>query len=70
MRDLDTQWTSRQAKLYTRAGMGPCQGRICGAALESIMGWSPDSVRPLVQPARLDAFLSDYHMTSTAEEVR
>jgi NADPH-dependent 2,4-dienoyl-CoA reductase/sulfur reductase-like enzyme len=63
--DLDARWTSRQAKLYTRAGMGPCQGRICGAALETMMGWSPDTVRPPVQPARLDAFLSDYETTST-----
>jgi NADPH-dependent 2,4-dienoyl-CoA reductase/sulfur reductase-like enzyme len=70
LRDLDARWTSRQAKLYTRAGMGPCQGRICGAALESMMGWSPDSVRPPVQPARLDAFLSAYDMTPTSEEVR
>ena len=67
LRDLDSRWTSRQAKLYTRAGMGPCQGRVCGAALESIMGWGPDSVRPPVQPARLDAFLSDYQITSTPE---
>jgi thioredoxin reductase len=70
LRDLDARWTSRQAKLYTRAGMGPCQGRICGAALESIMGWTPDSVRPPVQPARLDAFLSDYQTTSISEGVR
>lgn len=69
LRDLDARWTSRQAKLYTRAGMGPCQGRVCGAALESIMGWSPDSVRPPVQPARLDAFLSDY-TTSTSDNAR
>ena len=67
LRDLDVRWTSRQAKLYTRAGMGPCQGRICGAALESMMGWSADSVRPPVQPARLDAFLSDYQVASPAE---
>ena len=67
LRELDPRWTSRQAKLYTRAGMGPCQGRICGTALESIMGWGPDSVRPPVQPARLDAFLSDYPITSTPE---
>jgi NADPH-dependent 2,4-dienoyl-CoA reductase/sulfur reductase-like enzyme len=70
LRDLDARWSSRQAKLYTRAGMGPCQGRICGAALESIMGWTPDSVRPPVQPARLDALLSDDHITPTLEEAR
>lgn len=68
LRDLDKSWTLRQAKLYTRAGMGPCQGRICGAALECMMGWMPDSVRPPVQPARLDAFLSE--VSSTPEGVR
>ena len=49
---LDRRWTSRQAKLYTRIGMGPCQGRICGAALECLMNWPADSVRVPAQPAR------------------
>ncbi|HEY9225981.1 MAG TPA: FAD-dependent oxidoreductase [Gemmatimonadaceae bacterium] len=57
--DLDRSWTTRQAKLYTRAGMGACQGRICGAALECVMGWAPDSVRPPIQPARLTTLLAD-----------
>ena len=70
LRDLDSRWTSRQAKLYTRAGMGPCQARVCGAALESMMGWTPDSVRPPVQPARLDAFLSDPSNAATADGAR
>ncbi len=59
LRDLDDRWTVRQAKLYTRAGMGPCQGRICGTALESLMGWTADSVRPPVQPARLGSLLHE-----------
>lgn len=49
---LDRRWTSRQAKLYTRIGMGPCQGRVCGAALECLMGWPADAVRLPTQPAR------------------
>ena len=57
--DLDRRGRSRQAKLYTRAGMGPCQGRICGAALESMLGWTADSVRPPVQPTRLATMLGD-----------
>ena len=48
------EWTPRQAKLYTRVGMGPCQGRVCGAALETIFGWPPDTVRPPIYPVRLD----------------
>ena len=44
---------SRQAKLYTRAGMGACQGRVCGPALEVLFGWSPGSVRSPIEPTRL-----------------
>ena len=50
---IDRGWTPRQAKLYTRTGMGPCQGRICGAALECMAGWPRDTRRPPIQPARL-----------------
>ena len=44
----------RSAKLQTRCGMGPCQGRICGAAAEFLFGWRADSVRPPIMPARID----------------
>ncbi|HKT07612.1 MAG TPA: FAD-dependent oxidoreductase [Gemmatimonadaceae bacterium] len=43
---LDPAWTVRQAKLYTRVTMGPCQGMICGAACASLFGWSAGAVRP------------------------
>ena len=42
----------REAKLHTRCGMGPCQGRICGAAGEFLFGWKDESGRPPVLPAR------------------
>jgi D-hydroxyproline dehydrogenase subunit alpha len=48
---IDPSWTPRQAKLYTRAGMGPCQGRVCGAAFTFLHGWPSDSVRLPVAPA-------------------
>ncbi len=51
-----TGWTD--AKLQTRSGMGPCQGRICGPALETLLGWKPVSVRPPVFPVPLDALCS------------
>lgn len=41
----------RGAKLHTRCGMGPCQARICGPALEFLRGWRVDSVRPPLFPA-------------------
>ena len=44
----------RSAKLHTRCGMGACQGRICGPAIEFLLGWQPESVRPPIFPARLD----------------
>jgi len=45
----------REAKLHTRCGMGPCQGRICGAALRFLMDWDVESIRPPVFPARLES---------------
>ena len=44
---------ARQAKLYVRAGMGACQGRVCGPALEMLFGWQPGRVRSPLEPARL-----------------
>jgi D-hydroxyproline dehydrogenase subunit alpha len=54
---LDPAWSAREAKLYTRAGMGPCQGRICGAALEHRFGWPRDTVRPPILPVSLSTVL-------------
>jgi D-hydroxyproline dehydrogenase subunit alpha len=48
---LRPDWTARQAKLYTRVGMGACQGRVCGPALEFLFSWSPPTVRSPVDPA-------------------
>ena len=50
---LQDQRSWRAAKLYTRCGMGPCQGRICGAALQFLSGWRNESTRPPVYPVRL-----------------
>ncbi len=47
----------RSAKLQTRCGMGPCQGRICGPILEFLMGLHPESVRPPVFPARVESLV-------------
>jgi D-hydroxyproline dehydrogenase subunit alpha len=44
----------RQAKLVARVGMGPCQGRICGPALQLLRGWQPGSVRPPVFPVTVE----------------
>jgi NADPH-dependent 2,4-dienoyl-CoA reductase/sulfur reductase-like enzyme len=47
----------RAAKLQTRCGMGPCQGRICGGAVEFLLGWQTESVRPPVFPVRLESLM-------------
>jgi len=46
-------WTD--AKLQTRCGMGPCQGRICGPAAQTLFGWTPKSVRPPLSPVPVSA---------------
>ena len=48
---LDAAWTQRQAKLWTRVGMGACQGAVCGPACAAMFGWSGNAVRaPLGTP--------------------
>jgi NADPH-dependent 2,4-dienoyl-CoA reductase/sulfur reductase-like enzyme len=47
----------REARLHTRLGMGPCQGRVCGTALEFLRGWEPAAVRPPVLPAAAGTML-------------
>ncbi len=44
----------RTAKLQTRCGMGPCQGRICGAATEFLFAWTVGAARPPIFPVKLE----------------
>jgi hypothetical protein len=53
--DLAAHPTFRSAKLQTRCGMGPCQGRICGGAVQTLYGWEGASVRPPVLPVSVGA---------------
>jgi D-hydroxyproline dehydrogenase subunit alpha len=49
----------RDAKLQTRCGMGPCQGKICGEAAAFCLGW-PSAVaapRPPFAPTRIGTLL-------------
>jgi hypothetical protein len=61
-----TSW--RTAKLQTRCGMGPCQGRVCGPATEFLFGWSADSVRPPIFPARIESLATNVAQTDTTAE--
>jgi NADPH-dependent 2,4-dienoyl-CoA reductase/sulfur reductase-like enzyme len=44
-----TDW--RNAKLQTRLGMGPCQGRVCGSACQFLYGWQTPEARFPIFPA-------------------
>lgn len=55
--DLRTHTAWRSAKLQTRCGMGPCQGRICGGATEILYGWRPDAVRMPISPTRISSII-------------
>ena len=48
----------RDAKLKTRCGMGPCQGRVCSPALEFCLGFRPERPRPPLFPLPLGALTS------------
>lgn len=51
---LKSYVSQRSAKLQTRCGMGPCQGRICGGAGRFLFGWEEDTVRPPIYPVKLE----------------
>jgi len=48
----------REAKLHTRCGMGPCQGRVCGPATKVLLGWGMESVRPPICPAKVQSLIA------------
>ncbi len=49
----------RALKLATRAGMGACQGRVCGAALACLRGAAADHPRPPIVPVPLGLLLEE-----------
>jgi NADPH-dependent 2,4-dienoyl-CoA reductase/sulfur reductase-like enzyme len=49
----------REARLHTRCGMGPCQGRVCGPATSFLFGWDSESVRPPLTPARMETLAAE-----------
>ncbi len=58
----------RDAKLQTRCGMGPCQGRICCAATKFLFGWSSafaeSNARPPVFPAMVSSLAMPHEYSS------
>jgi D-hydroxyproline dehydrogenase subunit alpha len=47
----------RHAKLQTRCGMGPCQARVCGPALDYLQAWPPEKPRPPLVPVPVERML-------------
>ncbi len=57
--DLDGLEGWRDSKLQSRCGMGRCQGRVCGPAVEFLKGWHPAVVRPPLFPTRIGTMIAD-----------
>jgi len=62
---LHTSW--RSAKLQTRCGMGPCQGKVCGGATDFLYGWTQDSVRLPISPARIKSLAALNTLTANED---
>jgi NADPH-dependent 2,4-dienoyl-CoA reductase/sulfur reductase-like enzyme len=56
----------REAKLHTRCGMGPCQGRICGPATEFLFGWKAPAPRPPLFPVDVETLAGAEETVSSA----
>ena len=68
-----------QAKAFTRCGMGPCQGRFCGATMEQIFAREtalhPQQIgrfnsRPPLNPVTLGQLACTSHQSSTADAAK
>ena len=59
----------RDAKLHTRCGMGPCQGRVCGGAVEYLFGWHVESVRPPLFPSFVSSLAGSAAQTNDSEHI-
>jgi NADPH-dependent 2,4-dienoyl-CoA reductase/sulfur reductase-like enzyme len=57
---IDPEWNARQAKLWTRVGMGLCQGNVCGVACSALYGWEPPVVRPPLAAPTLAAWAAQF----------
>jgi NADPH-dependent 2,4-dienoyl-CoA reductase/sulfur reductase-like enzyme len=51
----------RALRLATRAGLGPCQGRMCGPAIAELTQSRPTHRRPIAQPIRLGELAEQPH---------
>ncbi len=72
-RELKGKYSWTDAKLQTRCGMGACQGRVCGPAVQTLFGWRATSVRPPIFPVPLSVLISGEALapreTATLQEI-
>ena len=68
--DVAAYATWRDAKLHTRCGMGPCQGRVCGAAAQTYFGWDAATPRPPLVPTRIGALMEARSDTQAGPDAR
>jgi NADPH-dependent 2,4-dienoyl-CoA reductase/sulfur reductase-like enzyme len=55
LRNATEHPTARSARLHARCGMGACQGRVCGPALDFMLGWTEPAgrARPPLYPVSM-----------------
>lgn len=53
--EIEAFTSAREAKLYTRLGMGQCQGKICMNTCHSVFGWKPLNTRSPIFPAAMQS---------------
>lgn len=56
--DVCSQSDQRTAKLYTRCGMGACQGKICSAMGQELFGWSRNKIKSPLIPVDIESLIS------------
>lgn len=59
----------RHAKMMTRAGMGPCQGRVCSCATQFLFGWNKNKVQLPVFPVAIGELVANDCKTFCKEKV-
>ncbi len=64
---IDPAWSQRQAKLWTRVGMGNCQGAVCGAACEGLFGWRRNAARPPLERPAIGAWAAAMEAVSPSD---
>ena len=67
---IDPNWDARQAKLWTRIGMGPCQGAVCGPACAMLYGWDVNVVRPPLDHPAIGEWITALRAAESTEPPR